>query len=172
MTVLIVIAIVIALFFVFAKIGMSTEIQKAKDIKDIVKSLNFGRVHPYRTGMKLDEVKYIVHRLHPNVAEFDRALGMYKLIGRVPFVDIPRFYSDYIEKVSLGFNRDNVVYSINIHIKDFDKNLTELVRELSIKFGEPTSVSGDFIIWKDGHMTISISDNGSVSVIDDKLMGW
>lgn len=172
MTALIIIAIAITLFFVFAKIGQATEIQKARSIKDIVMSINFGRVHPYRTGMKLDEVKYVVHRLHPNAAEIDRALGMYKLIGRVPFVTIPRFYNDYIEKVSLGLNSNNVVYSINIDIKDFDKNLTELARELSIKFGEPTSVSGNFIVWKDGHMTISISDNGSVSVIDGKLMGW
>lgn len=172
MGIIVTIVIVVIMISVLAKLGMATEIQKSTSIKDIVAAISHGRVHPYYTGMSLNDVKYTVKRLHPNTDEFENHLSMYELIGRVPYVDIPKFLSAYIETISLSFNRDNKVYSITIYIKNFDTHTGELLKELSAKFGKPTSVDGEFITWRNQHMVIDVHREGSISVIDERLMGF
>ena len=168
--IVIVIAVIIVCFL--AKTGMDTEIQKSTSIKDIVAAISHGRVHPYYTGMNLNDVKYTVKRLHSNVEEFESNLSMYELIGIVPSVEIPKFPSAYIERISLGLNRDKKVDSITIEIKNLDANLKELLKELSAKLGKPMSVSNEFIIWRNRHMVINISKEGTINVIDESLMNF
>ena len=172
MGVIAVIVIAIVAFAFLAKSGMDTEIQKSVSINDIVKAISHGRVHPYHTGMSLNDVKYTVRRLHSNIDEFESHLSMYELIGRVPSVKIPEFPSAYIERINLSFNRDNKVYSITIHLKDFNANTKELLKELSVKLGKPMSVSNEFIIWRNSNLVINVSKEGSISVIDERLMGY
>jgi hypothetical protein len=164
--------IAVVVICILAKSGMSTEIQKSKSIKDIVQAISYGRVHPYYTGMSLNDVKYTVRRLHTNTEEFESHLSMYELIGRVPSVEIPKFPSVYIERINLGFNRNNKVYSITIYIKNSNTNTKELLKEVSEKLGKPMSVSNEFVIWRNGNLVINVSKEGSISVIDEKLMGY
>lgn len=166
------IVIVVIIVSLLAKTGMGTEIQKSTSIKDIVVAISHGKVHPYYTGMSLNDVKYTVKRLHSNIDEFENHLSMYELIGRVPYIDIPKFPSAYIETISLGLNRDNKVYSITIHIKNFDAHAGEFLKELSAKFGRPTTADGEFVIWRNQHMVIDMHSEGSINVIDERLMGF
>lgn len=172
MGILIGIAIAIAIVVLLAKLGGSTEIQKSNSIKDIVKAINHGRIHPYYTGMKLNDVVYAVNHIYPNTSEFRQELDMYKLIGRIPAIDLPHHPNPYIDRISIGFNRSNIVSSISIYIKDFEKNKEGLIREMATKFGRPMSSDGQFIIWRDRHRVINISYNGSISVIDEDLFGF
>lgn len=170
MGILITIAIIVVIVMMLVKSGRSTEIQKCNNIKSIVMAINYGKVHPYNTGMSLETVKWTVRKLHSNTAEFENTLSMYELTGRVPSIDLPSFLNAYIERVSIGFNRNNVVSSITILIKDFRNNRLELLQELTSKFGRPQFTSDDFIGWKNQCMTISVSKEGAVNIWDDRLM--
>jgi hypothetical protein len=170
MGIVIIIAIVVIVIISLVKSGMSTEIQKCNSIKSIVMAINYGKVHPYNTGMSLETVKWTVKQLHSNTAEFENTLSMYELSGRVPSIDLPSFLNAYIEKVSIGFNKNNVVSSITIKIKDFHINRLELLQELNAKFGRPQFTSDEFIAWKNQYMTISVHATGQVDIWDDRLM--
>lgn len=170
MGILAVIIIAVIAFALLAKSGMDTEIQKSSSIKDIVKAISYGRVHPYYTGMSLNDVKYTVKRLHTNIDKFESDLSIYELMGRVPAVDIPSFPNSYIERISLSINKSYNVDAITIYIKNFNVNVDETLIELSKKFGNPTSVSGEFIIWRNRHLVISVHKEGSISIIDESLM--
>ena len=169
MGVLIIIAVVVA-FIMLTKSGMSSEIQRSGSIKDIVMAVNFGKIHPYNTGMSLNEVRSIVHRLHSNTSDFDNTIDMYMLTGRVPSIDLPSMANTHIERVSLGFNSNNIVSSISITFKNIQSDKAEIVRELTSKFGSPQFRSEDFTAWKRQRLTISLHKSGMLDVWDDRYM--
>lgn len=146
------------------------EIDKAKSISDIVMSLNHGRVYPYSTGMSIERVRGIIKDNNLNTSNFDNHLQFYQMIGVTPCVEVPQMQNDFVERITIT-TKDNVVSSIGVDIKNFDKNMKPLVEEIALKFGNPTSMDNEFIIWREGCMVVNVCKNGSLAVIDERLFG-
>lgn len=148
------------------------KINECEYIAEIVQSINHGRVYPYFTGMSLRQVKKIVRESYVDTTEFDNYLQISELIGYVPGIDLPRTLNNHIDGVSMLLTRANTISSITIKIKNYAINKDAIMENMVGKFGKPTSVSKEFIIWKEGHMTIDIHlKNGTISVIDGNLLG-
>lgn len=145
------------------------EIHKCESIEGIVMAVNHGRVYPFFTGMSLAKVKSIVKNCHPNVGEFDERMQLCEFMGLTPFVDLPTPQNKFIKNVSVHINKNNIASTIIIHIKNFDLNFERLSEEMVLKFGRPTSVSSEFIIWREGTMVINITHSGSIMVLDERL---
>lgn len=161
----------IILTWVFIQLIKTNEIQRCNNIRGIVRAINFGKVFPYRTGMSLKEAKWIAKRLHIETTDFENQLYMYGIFGRIPNIDLPRVPNDYIEKINLDLNRFNIVCAITIHIKNFNNNKAMLIDEMTNKFGKPTSMDNEFIIWRKMNLVINVHIQGTITVMDEMLMG-
>lgn len=146
------------------------EIHRCESIRDIVMSVNHGRVYPFYTRMGFVNAKNAAMKMHSNPEAFEADLQMWELMGLAPYFDLP-VSNEYIERVSVSFNNRGLVSSIGINIKNFDKNLKPLVGEMVAKFGRPISVDDEFIIWREGAMVVNIHKEGSLSVIDENVFG-
>lgn len=153
------------------KSGRATEIQKSISVREMVMAINHGRIHPYHTGMSLKDVVWAVNHIYPNTSEFKKDLDRWHFLGRVPSIDLPYLPHPYIDRITIGFNRNNVVSSISVYLRDFEKNKEELIIEMTTKFGRPMSSDRQFIIWRERQRVINISNDGSVNVIDENLFG-
>ena len=171
-TVAFIIASVVFLVILLIRLGRSSEIQKCKSIESLVLAIDYGRAYPYKTGMSLNDVEYIVKKLYPNTDEFEKKLEMYKLFGRVPSLDLPDSSNAYIERITISFNKDNRVDSIAIGVKNFDINLRELLKELKSKFSNPMSADKEFIVWRNYNQVISVHSAGTIYIIDENLMSF
>lgn len=80
--------IIIAAAILFSKPHIP-EIDKCDSIEDIVMSINHGRVHPFHTGMNLEQVKNIVKKSCHKTTEFENSLHLQELMGSVRGVAIP-----------------------------------------------------------------------------------
>ena len=161
------------LFFLFVAIRTNNkkkEIHKATSIKDIVMSVNHGRIYPFYTRMNLTRVKGVVSKINPDTTRFEQDMQMQKLMGIAPFFDMP-ISNNYIERVSVTLSRKGLVSSIGVDIKNFDINMKPLINEMVVKFGRPCSMDEEFIIWREGYMVINIHKGGSLSVIDESIFG-
>lgn len=145
------------------------EIQNCNNITDIVMSVNQGRIYPYFTGMSFDQVKRVVKSSHRNFTDWENKVQLYELIGYMPSVDLPDV-SRLINRTSIHLTKTKVVSAITIEIKDFQQNKTKLIEEMILKFGKPTSIDRQFMIWREGYMVVNIdATNGCISVINEKL---
>ena len=166
--------VILAVLFFFVMVIKSNnkmkEVYKSNSIRDIVMSVNHGRIYPFFTGMNLERAKSAAKKAHPNPVEFEQTLQLQELMGIAPYFDI-EISNEYIERISVMLNKNGVVSSIGIDIKNFDANITPLINEMANKFGRPISMDNEFIIWREGCMVINISKTGSLNVIDERLFG-
>lgn len=148
------------------------EIQRAHTLSEMVASINYGRVFPYYIGMNFAEVKNSVGLLYPlsHSVEFKKALQNYELTAGInQYISLP-IQNPYIDDVFLEFNENNVVSSITIVIKDFEKNATQLKELMCAKFGTHTPSNGRYIIWSDLRMVIRIDEiDGCIEVVYLKI---
>lgn len=168
--VIIAVAVIFAFAMILKKRPNIPDINKVSNIRDVVMSVNHGRIYPFFTGMNLKRAEEQARKIHPNANEFDNALQMQNLMGIKPYFDIP-VSNKYIERISVMFNNNGIVSSIGADIKDFHINMKPLIEEMLVKFGEPTSMDDEFIIWRENWMVINIHKDGSLSVIDERLFG-
>lgn len=154
----------------FGKTKSNTRpIYKAQNIKEIVTSIDYGRVYPFYISMNLKNAEKMVRQVHPDIQQFDRLVEMYKLTGRVPSLVLP-ISTEFIEYISVSISKSNIVDCVSINIKDFDKNLKPLVSEMISKFGNPTSWDNQFMMWRKGWEIISIYKGGSILVTNERLV--
>lgn len=146
------------------------EIHNVNSIGDIVMAVNHGRICPFFTRMNYIRAKDVAKKIHPNVAEFENTIQIQELMGIKSYFDLP-ISNNYIERVTIMFSKGGLVSSIGIDIKNFDINMKPLIEEMVVKFGKPTSIDGEFIIWREAFHVINISINGSLSVIDESIFG-
>ena len=144
------------------------EIQDSDSIKDIIMSVNLGGIRPYKTGMGYEQAKGIALKLIADPTTFENNMQLQELMGITPYIHID-IDNKYIERISVNFNKDRVVSAIGIDIKDFHINMKPLVEEMTAKFGKPTSMDNEFIIWRSEWRVINIHKEGSLSVIDERL---
>lgn len=168
MFIAILIAIVIIAIFIFKP--RIPKIYECDSIYDIVMSVNHGRIYPYYTGMSYKKAKQITRNVHPDATGFDQMMDMYEIIGTAPYLDLP-VSSRYIERISVMVNNDGIVSSVSMHLSDPNAHMEMLVKCMVSKFGRPLSIDGEFIIWREGKREISIHNQGSLSVIDDRFFG-
>lgn len=168
--IIIVALLVFGIWLVKSLRGNIPQIHKCKSVKDVVMSINHGRIYPFYTRMNLARAKSAAKAIHPNVTKFEQEMQMYELMGLAPYFSLP-VSNDYIERISVMFNKKGLVSSIGIDIKNFDANMKPLVEAMVAKFGKPMSMDNEFIIWRESYMVINISVNGSLSVIDEGLFG-
>ena len=166
--------VILAVLFFFVMVIKSNnkmkEVYKSNCIRDIVMSVNHGRIYPFFTGMNLERAKSAAKKVHPNPVELEQTLQLQELMGVAPYFDI-EVSNEYIERISVMLNKNGVVSSIGIDIKNFDVNITPLINEMANKFGRPISMDNEFIIWREGCMVINISKTGSLNIIDERLFG-
>lgn len=146
------------------------EIHKVNSISDIVMSVNHGRIYPFYTRMNLIRAKAEAGKICVDKEEFDSFIQMQEIMGIKPYFDIP-VSNSYIERISVMFSNQGLVSSIGIDIKNFDVNMKPLIEEMVVKFGRPTSMSDEFIIWREACMEINIHKKGSLSIIDESIFG-
>ena len=148
------------------------EIQKTSTLNDIVASINYGRVYPYYIGMSFTEVKDSVLMLYryADAVEFNKTLQFYeKTAGVEPFICLPN-RNPYIKNIYLDFNKNNVVSSITIAIKDFREHASQLKELMCAKFGAHTPSDGRYITWSDMRMVILIDEiDGCIEVVYLKI---
>lgn len=147
------------------------EIHKVNSIKDIVMSVNHGRIYPFNTRMNLIRAKEAAKKVCSDITEIESALQMQELMGIAPYFSIP-ICNDFIERISVHLNKRGLVSSIGVDIKNFDVNMKPLVEEMVVKFGRPTSIDNEFIIWREACMVINIHREGSLNIIDESLLGY
>lgn len=173
MGVLGIILLCIVLYFIFssgkAKANIP-EINRVNSIKDIVMSVNHGRIYPFYTRMNLIRAKNAAKTISPDITRLEQNLQLYELMGVAPYFDLD-IQNNYVERISVMLNKNGLVSSISIDIKNFDVNMKPLAEEMAIKFGRPASMSDEFIIWREACMVINLSKNGSLSVIDESIFG-
>lgn len=173
MGVLGIILLCIVLYFIFssgkAKANIP-EINRVNSIKDIVMSVNHGRIYPFYTRMNLIRAKNAAKIISPDITRLEQNLQLYELMGVAPYFDLD-IQNNYVERISVMLNKNGLVSSISIDIKNFDVNMKPLAEEMAIKFGRPASMSDEFIIWREACMVINLSKNGSLSVIDESVFG-
>ena len=173
MGVLVIILLCIVLYFIFssgkAKANIP-EINRVNSIKDIVMSVNHGRIYPFYTRMNLIRAKNAAKTISPDITRLEQNLQLYELMGVAPYFDLD-IQNNYVERISVMLNKNGLVSSISIDIKNFDVNMKPLAEEMAIKFGRPASMSDEFIIWREACMVINLSKNGSLSVIDESIFG-
>lgn len=173
MGVLGIILLCIVLYFIFssgkAKANIP-EINRVNSIKDIVMSVNHGRIYPFYTRMNLIRAKNAAKIISPDITRLEQNLQLYELMGVAPYFDLD-IQNNYVERISVMLNKNGLVSSISIDIKNFDVNMKPLAEEMAIKFGRPASMSDEFIIWREACMVINLSKNGSLSVIDESIFG-
>ena len=144
------------------------EITKANSVKDIVMSINHGRIYPFYTRMNLERVKEAVRKLDIDTTDFDNSVHLQKLMGRVRGVHIPIPHNALVSDVYCSFNQNQVVSSITINISKLD--FATLVEQMLTKFGDPISVNSQLMVWRESYMTISLdSVNKYINVMDERL---
>lgn len=146
------------------------EIHKCNSIRDIVMAINCGRIYPYFTGMNLTQVVKIIKQNYNDTTNLENHIQLCEMIGFLPSIDLPEAPNAFINRISIGFNRNKVASSITIDIKNFQLNKTDLVEQMILKFGKPMSIDRQFMIWRDAHMIVNIdATNGCISVIDERI---
>lgn len=146
------------------------QIHKCESIRDMVMSINHGRIYPYFTGMNLERVKNIVRQNYQDTTYFDNYTQIGELMGYMPIVDLPQCENYFIERITLGFNKQMIVSSITIKIKNYDYHRMDIIEEMVLKFGKPFSSDLEFVIWRDGWMVINLDRHDkSISIIDERL---
>lgn len=168
MGIIIIIALLIVLHSVWRTNKRIPEIHKVNSIKEIVMSVNHGRIYPFHTRMNLIRAKDAAKKILPNISKIENTLQTQEMMGISPYFDLI-ISNNYIERVSVRCNRKGLVSSISIDIRNFNVNMKPLVEEMVAKFGKPTSMDNEFIIWREACMVIDISSNGSLSVIDESI---
>ena len=144
------------------------QIYNCTNIRDLVMSINHGRVYPFFTGMNLERVKSIVRKTGINVADFENDLHLQELMGRIRGIDVPLSSNVLVNDIYLHLNKKQIVSSITIDISNFD--FTILVEQMLLKFGKPESVNKQLMVWRDTYMTISLdSINKYINVMDERL---
>lgn len=144
-----------------------------RNLRNVVMSLNYGKIYPYSTGISLKQIKQMVKQRYKDTTKFDNHIQMCELIGITSFVDLPETPNNIVGRISLHFNRNNEVRSITIDIKNFEEKLQSLLNEMCLKFGNPASIDSRFIIWREKYMVINIDkENGSISVLDERQYGY
>ena len=151
------------------KVGVHIpQIYDCSSIKDVVMSINHGRVYPFFTRMNLERVKNIVKKKGINVTDFENNLHLQELMGRVRGVHVPLPNNVLVKDMYLNLNKKQIVSSITINISSLD--FVELVEQMLLKFGEPISVNRQLMVWQDTYMTISLdSINKYITVMDERL---
>ena len=144
------------------------EINKVNSVRDLVMSINHGRAYPFYTGMSLGRIKDVVKQSCLNYTEFEQELDMQEIIGCVRGARVPLPSTTLVKDVYLHLNRNKVVSSITIDISNFE--FVALVELMLVKFGDPISVSGQLMVWRDTCMTISLdSINKYINIMDERL---
>lgn len=149
-----------------------SEIQKTRNLEEIIGSIDYGRVYPFYTGMSLAEIKNIVKRNYVGVlkTDIDAELHLYEKIDIVPIVGLPNTTNPHIGNILFDFNESKVVDSITIVIKDFEECETQLKELLCAKFGKHTPSNGRYIMWVNLCMVIRIDEiDGCIEVVYNKL---
>lgn len=171
--------IVISLIVVFVKTykderGKALHMPKIHEcftLNELVMAINHGRVYPYYTGMTIEQVRKIVTYNHENTREFENNFHLCSLMGVSPIIELPKFINEHlIKNVSMYPNKRGLISSITIDIEDFESKQGELLAYMFVKFGQPASINGQFIIWRERFMVINVDNgSGSISVIDERL---
>lgn len=144
------------------------EITKVNSIRDIVLAVNHGRIYPFYTRMNLIRAKNAAKTISPNALEIEQQLQFHEMIGIAPYFDI-EVSNNYIERISVTLNKNGLVSSVGINIKNFESNTKSLLDEMVLKFGRPYSMDNEFVIWREGPMVINICRDGSLAVIDETI---
>ena len=145
------------------------KINEAESIKDIVMSVNYGRIYPFYTRRKIKSIVQDAMKMHTNPTQFEQNVQMQEMIGGLRSLNMP-IINDYVESVSVNGNKDGLVRSVTIKIKNFETNIIPLFEEMVVKFGKPMSISKEFIIWRESFMVINIYlIDGSLSVLDENM---
>ena len=146
------------------------EIQRTYTLSEMITSIDYGRVYPYYTGMSFNEVESSM-LLFYTLAEATKFKEKYSnAIARIqPIVSLPN-QNPFIEEIILDFNKNSVVSSITITIKDFSKNAMQLKELMYAKFGTTTPSDGRYITWRNMRMVIRIDEiDGCIDVIYVKV---
>lgn len=143
------------------------EIHKTDNLSEMVSSIDYGRVYPFYTGMSRTEVKEIVRFSYVGRLKFNNQQELCEEIDTSPFVSLPNTCNPFVNDILLSFTEDNVVDSITISIKDYNKgNRTHLKELMCAKFGSHTPSDGRSIAWRDMRMVIRIDEiDGCIEVI-------
>lgn len=144
------------------------EIQRTHSLSEMITSIDYGRVYPYYTGMSFTEVKNLFKYFCVN---YSKDIKIYESAGVAPLVSIPNNLNPHIDEVILGFNDNNVIDSISIVIKDFDKCKAQLKELMCAKFGAHTPSDGREITWRNLRMVIRIDEiDGVIEVLYSKCL--
>lgn len=146
------------------------EIQKTRTLNDMITSINYGMVYPYYIGMSFDEVKDSM-LLFYTLAEATKFKEKYSnpIACIQPLVSLPT-QNPYIDDIILDINKNKVVDSITIVIKDFSENATQIKELMCTKFGEHTPTNGRHIAWRNMRMIIRVDEiDGLIEVVYIKI---
>lgn len=144
------------------------EIQRTHNLSEMITSIDYGRVYPYYTGMSFTEVKNLFKYFCVN---YSKDIKIYESAGVAPSISLPNNLNPHIDEIILGFNENNVINSISIVIKDFDKCKAQLKELMCAKFGAHTPSDGRDITWRNLRMVIKIDEiDGFIEVLYSKCL--
>lgn len=149
--------------------AMVKEIHNCENVKDAIQTIGYGRVYPYYTGMKLEDVKKIVEQTKGSHKAYEEGLMMMRMMGLMCSLPIPSPDVYGINDIRLHFGKYEQVTSITLPFND-KQTFLEACEYLKIKFGTPYSSNKEFVIWRNKYMVINITwEDQSINIIDERF---